>query len=76
MNSLEKVMNILTDLERVKLQNGVVFYNPEITEDILVSESKVYTDMRKKIASESKLKMSSRPELKTYLEDLITSQYN
>src|SRR5699024_10322734 len=76
MHSLEKVMNILTDLERVKLQNGVVFYNPEITEDILISESKVYTDMQKKLASESKLKMSSRPELKKYLEDLITSQNN
>ena len=76
MHSLEKVMNILIDLERVKLQNGVVFYNPEITEDILVSESKVYTDMQKKLASESKLKMSSRPELKKYLEDLITSQNN
>ncbi|MFC7285685.1 single-stranded-DNA-specific exonuclease RecJ [Phocicoccus pinnipedialis] len=73
MKNLEKIMNILIDLNRVKLVNGVVFYNPEITETILVSESNLYTDMQKKLASESKLKMSSRPELKKYLEDLITS---
>lgn len=76
MSTLEKVIAILVDLNRIKLENNVVFFNPDNTSEILINESKYYRGLQNKLASEAKLKMTSRPEIKNYLEDLITREEN
>ncbi|OFL48143.1 hypothetical protein HMPREF2767_08285 [Nosocomiicoccus sp. HMSC067E10] len=71
MDMLVKVLNVLDDLNRVKLNEGVIFYNEDLTSDLVVIESKYFKQLSEKLNAETILKMSSRPELKTYIETLI-----
>lgn len=71
MQMLVKVTNTLEDLNRISIQNGVIFFDEENTEDLVVIESKYFKQLKEKLNSETQLKMTSRPELKTYIEKLI-----
>lgn len=71
MQMLVKVTNTLEDLNRISVQNGVIFFDEENTEDLVVIESEYFKQLKEKLNSETQLKMTSRPELKTYIEKLI-----
>ena len=71
MQMLVKVTNTLEDLNRISVQNGVIFFDEENTKDLVVIESEYFKQLKEKLNSETQLKMTSRPELKTYIEKLI-----
>src|SRR5699024_10423616 len=71
MQMLVKVTNTLEDLNRISVQNGVIFFDEENTENLVVIESEYFKQLKEKLNSETQLKMTSRPELKTYIEKLI-----
>lgn len=71
MQMLVKVTNTLEDLNRISVQNGVIFFDEENTKDLVVIESNYFKQLKEKLNSETQLKMTSRPELKTYIEKLI-----
>lgn len=73
MKLLKMVTDILEELEKIEVKNGIIIKKD--TDDGIVQgdveNSKVKSAIEQKIQSESKLKMSSNQELKTYIKRLI-----
>lgn len=73
MKSLKMITDILEELEKIEVKNGIIIKKD--TDDEIVpgdiENSKVKSSIEQKIQSESKLKMSSNQELKNYIKRLI-----
>ena len=73
MKILKMVTDILEELEKIEVENGIINKkdtNTDITESD-VENSKVRSEIDHRIQSEAKLKMSSTQELKNYIKLLI-----
>ncbi|WP_462420626.1 single-stranded-DNA-specific exonuclease RecJ [Salinicoccus sp. Marseille-QA3877] len=73
MKLLKMVTDILEELEKIEVKNGIII-KKDTDDEIVQSDmenSKVKFAIEHKIQSESKLKMSSNQELKTYIKRLI-----
>lgn len=73
MKILKMVTDILEELEKIEVKNGIINKkdtNTELTESE-VENSKVKSAIDQRIQSEAKLKMSSTQELKNYIKLLI-----
>lgn len=72
MKNLKIVTDILVDLSRIRLENGIV-YKDEVTSEINIENSQYLKRLTTKIEAEAKLKMSSGQNMKDYLRSLITT---
>ncbi|CAM4233724.1 single-stranded-DNA-specific exonuclease RecJ [Lacicoccus alkaliphilus] len=73
MKILKMVTDILEELQKIKVENGII-NKKDTNTDITVSDvenSKVRSEIDHRIQSEAKLKMSSTQELKNYIKLLI-----
>lgn len=72
MKKLKIITDILEDLSRIELKDGIV-YKDKNTEALNLSSSMHLKRLTDKIEAEAKLKMSSGPNMKDYLRTLITT---
>ena len=72
MRNLKIIIDILADLSRIRLENGIV-YKDEVQSSINIENSQYLKRLTTKIEAEAKLKMSSGQNMKDYLRTLITT---
>ena len=72
MKNLKIITDILADLSRIRLENGIV-YKDEVHSGINIENSQYLKRLTTKIEAEAKLKMSSGQNMKDYLRTLITT---
>ena len=72
MKNLKIITDILADLSRIRLENGIV-YKDEVQSSINIENSQYLKRLTTKIEAEAKLKMSSGQNMKDYLRTLITT---
>lgn len=72
MRNLKIITDILADLSRIRLENGIV-YKDEVQSGINIENSQYLKRLTTKIEAEAKLKMSSGQNMKDYLRTLITT---